>query len=147
MWYSYENIVPFSDLLGKVIKSITGDIDCDEIIIITTDGSKYVMQHQQDCCEQVHIDDIVGDFKDLIGYPITLAEESSDRDNPKYIDYGDGEKSYDDSNTWTFYKLATVKGYVDIKWYGSSNGYYSESVDLYKMIDDTPEVNIIEDDN
>lgn len=82
------------------------------------------MYHDQDCCEAVSIDDIVGDINDLIGSPLTMAEEVTNPD-------GLGRKDeYDESYTWTFYKFATNKGYVTIKWYGESNGYYSESVDF-----------------
>jgi len=75
------------------------------------------MYHEQDCCESVSIDDINGDLDDIMNSPILLAEE--------VINSGENEWG---TETWTFYKLSTIKGTVVIKWYGESNGYYSETV-------------------
>ena len=108
----------FSDLKGKTLVSATR-MD-DSVILETVDGWKVTLQHWQDCCECVEIKDISGDLSMLLNYPILMAEEVTN-DLQDDSDYGIG--------MWTFYKLATIKGYVTITWYGSSNGYYSVDVD------------------
>lgn len=117
----------FSDLVGKVLTKIKGAIGDDSMKFVCSDGTQYQLWHQQDCCEGVSIEDICGDLNDLIGSPIVVAEESTSGDNPPGVDM---ESRYQDSFTWTFYKLDTAKGGVTIRWYGESNGYYSESVDF-----------------
>lgn len=119
----------FNELIGKTIISIVGKVGDDEMIFNTSDGKQYKLFHYQDCCESVTIEDIIGDIGDLIGNSILLAEEVSNNENPVgYVSDG-----YQDSFTWTFYKLATIKGSVTIRWYGESNGYYSESVDFCEV--------------
>lgn len=117
-----------SILKGKTITNIEGlEKDSDEVYIKTSDGSVYYMFHDQECCESVWIEDVCGDVEDLIGSPVLVAEEvCSDEYEPL-------NKESDESYTWTFYKLATAKGYVDIRWYGTSNGYYSEGVDFKQL--------------
>ncbi len=116
------------ELLGKTLKSIE-QVDA-ELHFTLNDGSIYQMYHSQECCEDVYIENINGDLNDLIGTPITLAEETVSADLQLSEDES---KQYNDSFTWTFYRLATVKGYVNIRWYGTSNGYYSESVSFEKI--------------
>ena len=90
----------------------------DEILVFRNDNFTFKFLHYQDCCEDVHIESIVGDLQDLVGSPILLAEESS------------SDNDVDSCEEWTFYKFATRNGYVDVRWIGSSNGYYSTSVSL-----------------
>ncbi len=123
----YDRCVEFDTLMGKVLKEV--NIGSDNITFITDNGEVYNMYHDQDCCESVYIESVVGDVEDLIGVPLLIAEESTSGENPEGVDVSEYQESY----TWTFYKLATIKGYVDIRWYGESNGYYSESVSLYKV--------------
>ena len=64
-----------------------------------------------------------------------MAEEvtHSNEDPAEVQNSPELKEDYRDSFTWTFYKFATVKGYVTIRWYGESNGYYSESVEFEKV--------------
>lgn len=112
----------FSELKGKIIESITGTVGDDTMVFKIEDGSEYQLHYYDDCCASCDIEDICGDLSDIIGSPILLAEEVSSNENPVGINIPE----YQDSFTWTFYKLSTIKGSVTIRWYGSSNGYYSE---------------------
>lgn len=117
-------VICFEQLLGEVFIDIKQtEYEDGDVILFETSDFVYAMLHEQECCEDVFIEDIVGSFSDLVGNHILIAKEV----------FGCHE-SEDDHSTWTFYKLATFKGYVDIRWFGTSNGYYSESVSLIKYV-------------
>lgn len=137
----------FSELRGKTLTKI--DNTGDELRFHANDGSEYRMYYEQDCCASCDIEDICGDLQDLIGVPILLSEESCSgepsaeikaereaaRAKEKAECEAQGSRYYDwavESETWTFYKLSTIKGSVTIRWYGSSNGYYSETATFYQ---------------
>lgn len=121
----YLNI---SDMAGKIIKSIEVNKEEAYILFKLDNGENFLMYHEQDCCECVYIEDICGDLDNLIGSELIISEEVEGE-----IPADNNIDKYTESYTYTFYKLATIKGYVTIRWFGESNGYYSESVDISKV--------------
>lgn len=113
-------------IVGKTVTEIENQGD-RLLIFRCLDGSVFDMYHDQDCCETVEIEEIIGDLDDLIGVPILVAEE---RESERKYD-PDG---YPESSTWTFYEFRTIKGSVTIRWLGTSNGYYSETVDFVQLV-------------
>lgn len=107
-------------MIGRVMKSIVGEKGSFEMVFLSEGGECFRFWHEQDCCERVCVEDVCGDISDLIGSPIVTAEEVSSDDEPAL--------QGTESCTWTFYRFATVKGTVTVRWLGESNGYYSESV-------------------
>lgn len=120
-----ELVPDIEEMVGRVFTSVTAYGGTLEFIC---DEGTFVFYHEQDCCESVYIESVVGDLNDLVGEPLLLAEDVENvfdllkKKHEEEDDYG--------SRTYTFYKFATRKGYVDVRWLGESNGYYSESVDL-----------------
>lgn len=108
-------------LLGRIVDKID-NINNEELVFYCSNGRKFKMYHSQDCCEVVNIEEIIGDLDDLIGSPILEADERTQQDTDA-----------SDSATWTFYELRTNKGSVTVRWYGSSNGYYSEEADFCEI--------------
>lgn len=142
---------PFESIKGLTFNKVENN-DNDEIVFYCNNGSIYRQVYYPDCCASCSVEEIIGDLSDLENTPILLAEKvySSEPDARTLVDrtaqykkeveeykeqgrvfYHDNLEDYLRSNfeseTWTFYKLLTIKGSVTIRWYGSSNGYYSES--------------------
>lgn len=118
-----------AQLVGRTLAKVTQN-GRESIDFETEAGEHWQMRYEPDCCASCDIEDVCGDLQDLTGSPILQAEVSTNSDTPKQQEY------VDDSFTWTFYKLATVKGYVTIRWYGASNGYYSETASFRRMAAD-----------
>lgn len=119
--------IDFNVLKGKVLVAVERySYSVDYLIFKTLDGGIYIMTHSRECSEDVYIDDICGDFADLLNEEILVAEE-------RISEVSEEDRRTDDSCTWTFYHLATLSGDVTIKWFGASNGFYSERAELYKV--------------
>lgn len=112
-------MVNFSSFEGMTFSKV--DISDNCIVFVADNGARYIMQHIQDCCENVYLADQIGSWDDIIGHKIMSAYKKSEGQDLRY-----GHRTY------TFYTLATMRGCMTLRWCGESNGYYSESVDIYK---------------
>jgi hypothetical protein len=118
------------EFIGRTLARVEGGPGDDVLRLWFSDGTAFEMHHYQDYSESVWLDDVIGDWSDIIGFQILEATEREQHEGslPKGQDYHP-----DDSHTWTFYELRTIRGFVQLRWYGSSNGYYSESVDIRQI--------------
>lgn len=114
--------VNISCFVGEIFYKIDYDREDNKLEFYSNNGYKYIMFHEQDCREEVFIDDIVGELEFLIDSIIIKSEEAVCKNKNKL-----------GTETCTFYHLATSKGYVTLRWFGSSNGYYCEEVDIFKV--------------
>ena len=122
--------VDISSLVGETLVSVEGlSEESEEIHFYLSSGKVYRMFHSQDCCESVEVYSVDGDVADIIGTPIVEAVEVSSEDYA-FMQFPHTDPDGIDSHTWTFYKIDTNKGGVTIRWFGTSNGYYSESVEI-----------------
>ena len=128
-YMDYKSEAKIEDMVGKVFTRVTGGVGDGEMVFENA-TERFVFFHAQDCCEHVSIEDVCGDLEDLVGEPLLLAEEV---EGVTPVEFNEADH---ESVTWTFYKFATRKGYVDVRWFGESNGYYSEGVSLGRELVD-----------
>ena len=114
---NYKLPVAIEQLTGMAITAVIYKED-NESLLIHLNTHVLEMIHYRDCCETVYLADVVGNFEDLIGYP--LLEVSESIVNIESAEY--------ESTTASYYNFKTVKANVQLRWVGESNGYYSETV-------------------
>lgn len=120
-----EDILKMAE--GRVIASVTGETGDETAEIVFEDGSSLLLWHEQDCCEHVVLDEIQGSVATAVGERVldAVVHRSIDEDEDAL-----SMDLYDDSFTWTYYTIRTRNATLVFRWYGASNGYYSEEVDL-----------------
>lgn len=122
------------ELIGQVFSNVVVSGNDDLLIFTRSDGTGFQFYHDQNCCESVYVESVAGDLNDLIDTPILDAMEvSNDGYVPECTQEEKEEYLYDKVEEWTFYKFRTIKGSVTVRWYGTSNGYYSTAVDFQKF--------------
>ena len=118
--------VEFSDLVGEVLDAVDIDRGENQILLTTRSGRKFLVYHEQDCCESVRIVGQDGSFDELIGKPIVEAKDFA-------VDTGESESDCDSQTTTTLVFRVDDQTVIS-RWIGDSNGYYSERVDIAELI-------------
>ncbi len=70
-------------------------------------------------------EDVNGELSWLLDTPILMADEAQGETGT--------EEEYGTEYRWMFYRFATRKGYVDLRFLGLSNGWYSEKMDFIRI--------------
>lgn len=109
-------------LIGKKIIKIEEGIG-ENLLTISTDNGSMNFYHYQDCCETVWLEDGLKDLEKMIGEIVLQADIIESHDDGAL-------NQWDESYTWTYYKISTLHNDCTLRFYGTSNGYYSESVDI-----------------
>lgn len=117
----------FENLKGKILTKFEHYLG--DLYFTDSKGAKYKMSHDSVCCESVWLEDVCGDLNDILDQELLLAECVTQNLSNKELNQCEIDNT-DDCAQWTFYKLATLKNSVTLRWVGASNGYYSIDVDF-----------------
>lgn len=113
------------NLIGATILSVNPNTNRrdDALLYIKTDKGTMTFYHAQQWSEQVWLEDGLEDLEKMIGEKVLHAEVIKNYDE-------DALDEEDDSYTWIYYKISTLNHDCTLRFYGTSNGYYSEGVDI-----------------
>ena len=112
-------------LVGEVITGYKINSDDEILLKLYTKDKIIIFYHDQECCEEVWLETDPEEIKRIIGSPILQAEERTEECEEL--------EEWWERNTYTFYTIRTLKDTLTLRFIGTSNGYYSEDVDIEIM--------------
>lgn len=129
------------DLIGKTINKIWISSD-DTILVFDTDSGLIGYETQGDCCSSSWFESITG-VEALLGQTVQ-TETQIDMPEPKEREYKNDH--YCEALQDYGEKLTTQKGYIDIVYRNSSNGFFGGWINLMSSIPDIQDFKEITDD-
>jgi len=102
----------FDWLEGKVFSKV---IRKDDSVVFLQKQTpfKIVLKHEQECCEQVYLGDVIGDLKDLENTPLLEVKET--------------KSSVPEAGPAYFYDFRTIKGSVTLRFIHENNSNWAYS--------------------
>ena len=122
-----DDRIQFFSLKGSKLLAI----NCNSalrLVVITTSQGQFTVDHEQECCESVQLyrtDICAASINEEI---IEASEEFLNEHPPFYK-----PSEYEESFTWSVYKIHTKSGISTLYFLGESNGYYCESTSVSKI--------------
>ena len=111
------------ELIGKKINSLRINND-QSVLVFDTDHGAVAYAVCGDCCSESWFADIIG-VNELLGGTVQTVDEVS----MEGYNVEDGRTRQECDEAYG-YKLTTNKGYIDIVFRNSSNGYYGGEIGL-----------------
>lgn len=136
----YENQImqmcDLSELIGKVFDLVK--LNGGAVEFFNDNKLMFCLHHEQSCCEWVELIDGFDELHLLQNDPIMQSYATYSHDGE--LKYESSHGSDYDSLTWSFYTISTFYHSVTLRFYGQSNGCYSETADLYRCLTDEEEI-------
>lgn len=124
-----EVLDSFERFIGRTVES--AHEAGEHVVLRFTNGTLARFYHDQDCCENVGLENTIGTLGSLIGKTIQSISKSDDEPADQ------AGRSYDDAYAWSIFTIVATDGTtVVMQWLGESNGYYG--VDVYVSEEPTP---------
>lgn len=126
------------ELIGKIVSQLWINDEESVLLFMHPDGGWTAYETEGDCCSETWFADING-VSVLIGATVVSAVDVE-------MDNVDDGRTRQEEDEFYGVKLTTDKGFVDIVYRNSSNGYYGGNIKLSKGGQDTSQFRQILDD-